>query len=85
MDALRNVPELILEFITRQDYIAMYLGFIGLWWLWLGYRGLRMGNTRGFGWRSIDVASDAAAVAGRAWLAMGFAFFAAGFVLWFTA
>ena len=85
MDAIRNMPELILEFMTRQDYIAMYLGFVGLWWLWLGYRGLRMGNTRGFGWRAVEVASDTAAVAGRVWLAMGIALFATGFGLWFTA
>ncbi len=84
MDALRNMPELILEFITRQEYIAMYIGFVGLWWLWLGYRGLRLGNTRGFGWRAVDVANDAAA-AGRTWLGMGFALFAAGIGLWFTA
>ena len=84
MDAIRNIPELIVEFITRRDYIAFYLGFVGFWCLWLSYRGLQFGSTQGFGWRPPDAAAEAAVAAGRSWLAIGVALLVSGAALWFT-
>ena len=40
MDAILNIPELVQEFVTRPDYTAFYLGFVGFWCLWLAVRGL---------------------------------------------
>ena len=85
MDAIRNIPELILEFISRRDFIAFYLGMVGLWCLWLGSQGLRQESTKGFGWRASDVSGEEAEPAGRAWLAIGSGLLVVGTGLWFTA
>ena len=85
VDGLRNVPELVLEFISRRDYIGVYLGGVGSWCLWLAYRGLSFGSTNGFGWRPPDVVGEAAASTGRAWLAIGATLIAAGVGFWFAA
>ena len=85
MDAFRNIPELILEFISRRDFIAVYLGAVGLWCLWLSSNGLRHVSTKGFGWRASDVSGEEAVLAGRAWLVIGSGLLAAGTGLWFTA
>ena len=84
MDAIQNIPELVVEFITRPGYIAFYLGFVGFWCLWLSYRGLQLGSTQGFGWRPPDAAGEAAVTTGRAWLAIGAALLVTGAALWFT-
>ena len=85
VDALRNVPELVLEFISRRDYIGVYLGGVGLWCLWLAYRGLGLGSTKGFGWLAPDAVGEAAASTGRVWLAIGAAVLSAGVGFWFAA
>ena len=85
MDGISNLPELIADFVTRQDYIAFYLGFVGFWCLWLGYRGLFLRSTPGFGWRAPTAMEAAALSTGRAWLAIGAGSLAAGAGLWFTA
>ena len=85
MDAIRNIPELILEFISRRDFIALYLGAVGLWCLWLGSGGLRQESTKGFGWRASDLLGEEAELAGRAWLAIGSGLLIVGTGLWFTA
>ena len=85
MDGLRNVPELVLEFISRRDYIGLYLGGVGSWCLWLAYRGLGPGNTKGFGWLAPDAVGEAAVAMGRAWLAIGAALLAAGVGFWVAA
>ncbi len=85
VDGLRNVPELVLEFISRRDYIGVYLGGVGSWCLWLAYRGLSFGSTNGFGWRPPDVVGEAAASTGRAWLAIGATLIAAGVGFWLAA
>lgn len=84
VDAIRNVPELVLEFISRPDYIAMYLGVVGLWCLSLSFRGLRMESTKAFGWRSGDVTGDEAKSVGRAWLVIASGLLASGTGLWFA-
>ena len=83
MDAIRNVPELVLEFISRRDFIALYLGAIGLWCLWLSLKGLRLGRTKGLGWRAADVDGAEAISTGRVWLAIGSGLLAASTSLWF--
>ena len=83
MDAIRNIPELILEFISRPSYIAFYLGLVGFWCLWLAFRGLRLGNTKAFGRRAPDAEGAAAIETGRIWLALGAVFLASGSALWF--
>lgn len=85
MDAIRNIPELILEFISRRDFIAVYLGAVGLWCLWLSSQGLRRESTKGFGWRASDVSGEEAMPAGRAWLAIGSGLLVVGAGLWFAA
>ena len=85
VDGLRNVPELVLEFISRRDYIGVYLGGVGFWCLWLAYRGLGLGGTKGFGWLAPDAVGEAAASTGRAWLAIGATLMAAGIGFWFAA
>ena len=85
MDAIRNIPELILECISRRDFIAVYLGAVGLWCLWLSSQGLRRESTKGFGWRASDVSGEEAMPAGRAWLAIGSGLLVVGAGLWFTA
>ena len=60
MAAIRNILELVLEFVSRPDYIAFYLGFVGSWCLWLAFRGLRLQDTKAFGFRAPDVSGAAA-------------------------
>ena len=84
MDAIRNVPELVLEFISRRDFVAVYLGVVGLWCLWLSFRGLRMESTKGFGWRSGEESGDEAKSVGRAWLVIASGLLASGTGLWFA-
>ena len=84
MDGIRNIPELVLEFISRSDFIAIYVGLVGAWFLWFGIRGLRLGNTKGFGWRSADVSEEAAVQAGRAWLMLALGLVSSGVGLWLT-
>ena len=84
MDVIRNIPELILEFISRRDFLGVYLGALGVWCLWLGFRGLGLGNTKGFGWRAADVAGEAAASVGRAWFAIAAGLLGAGAGLWLS-
>lgn len=84
MDGIRNIPELIAGFITRPDYIAFYLGFIGFWCLWLAYRGLQLGATQGFGFRAPDAMGEAAITTGRTWLGIAAGLLATGTVLWFA-
>ena len=84
MDAIRNIPELVLEFVSRPDYIAFYLGFVGFWCLWLAVRGLKLGDTKAFGFRAPDATGVAAIETGRVWLAIGATLLTAGSVLWFS-
>ncbi len=84
MDAIRNIPELVLEFVSRPDYIAFYLGFVGFWCLWLAIRGLKLGDTKAFGFRTPDAVGTAAIETGRVWLVIGAALLTAGSVLWFS-
>ena len=83
MDAIRNIPELVLEFVTRPDYIAFYLGFVGFWCLWLAFRGLQLGETKAFGFREPDVGGATAMTVGRVWLALATGLLTAGTILWF--
>ena len=84
MDAIRNIPELVLEFVSRPDYIAFYLGFVGFWCLWLAVRGLKLGDTKAFGFRAPDAVGTAAIETGRVWLMIGAMLLTAGSVLWFS-
>ena len=84
MEFSYNALQLVREFVSRQDYIAVYTGLVGLWLLWLAYRGTQLGSTKGFGWRAPDAYGAAAVEVGRAWLAIGSALIAAGIGLWVT-
>ena len=84
MDAILNIPELVREFVTRTDYIAFYLGFVGFWCLWLAFRGLKLGDTKAFGFRAPDAVGVTAVEYGRVWLVMGIAMVSTGSVLWFS-
>ncbi len=84
MDAIRNLPEFVLDFVSRPGYIAFYLGFVGFWCLWLAFRGLRLGNTKAFGWLPEDAVGAAAIEKGRVWLALAAALLVSGSALWFT-
>ncbi len=85
VDGLRNIPELILEFISRRDFIAVYLVVVSFWCFSLAFRGLRLGSTKGFGWRAEDATDEAASSTGTAWLAIASSLLATGAGLWFTA
>ncbi len=84
MDAILNIPELVREFVSRPDYIAFYLGFVGFWCLWLAIRGLKLGDTKAFGFRAPDATGVTAIETGRVWLVIGVALLAAGSTLWFS-
>ncbi len=84
MDAILNIPELVREFVTRPDYIAFYLGFVGFWCLWLAFRGLKLGDTKAFGFRTPDAVGTAAIETGRVWLVIGATLLTTGSVLWFS-
>lgn len=84
VDTARNVSELIVEFLSRRDFIAVYVGCVGLWLLWPSFRGLAMSQTRSFGWRAGDVHGRAATVAGRIWLAVAVGLMGSGAGLWLT-
>lgn len=84
MDAIRNIPELVLEFVSRPDYIAFYLGFVGIWCLWFAIRGLKLGNTKAFGFRTPDAVGTSAIETGRVWLAIAATLLATGSTLWFS-
>ncbi len=84
MDAILNIPELVREFVTRTDYIAFYLGFVGIWCLWLAFRGLKLGSTKAFGFRAPDAIGVTAIETGRVWLTIAAALLATGSVLWFS-
>lgn len=84
MDALRNLPELIVEFVTRRDYIALYLGLVGLWCAWLAVRGLRLGSTQAFGFRAPEALGERAVATGKVWLAIAVALIGTGTGLWLT-
>ncbi len=84
MDAIQNIPEFVLDFVSRPGYIAFYLGFAGFWCLWLAFRGLNMGDTKAFGFRTPDAVGTTAIETGRVWLAISIAFIGSGAGLWFT-
>ena len=84
MDAILNIPELVQDFISRPGYIAFYLGLVGFWCLWLAVRGLKLGDTKAFGFRTPDAVGTAAIETGRVWLALGAMLLTAGSVLWFS-
>ena len=85
MDAIRNLPEFVLDFVSRPGYIAFYLGFVGFWCLGLAVRGLQLGDTKAFGFRVPDAIGTAAIETGRVWLAIAVALIGSGAGLWFTA
>ena len=37
---------------ARAEWVSLFLGVVGVYWLALGFGGLRLGRTRGFGWRA---------------------------------
>jgi hypothetical protein len=84
MDAIQHIPEFVLDFVSRPGYIAFYLGFVGFWCLWLAFRGLRMADTKAFGFRTPDAIGEAAIETGRVWLALAVALIFSGAGLWFT-
>ena len=84
MDGILNIPELVREFVTRRDYIAFYLGFIGFWCFWLSVRGFWLGSTKAFGWRAADATGATAVATGRAWLVVAGGLLGAGATLWFA-
>ncbi len=84
MDAILNIPEFVVDFVERPGYIAFYLGFLGFWCLWLAVRGLQMGETQAFGFRSPAAVGTAAIETGRVWLALAVALIGSGATLWFT-
>ena len=84
VDAIRNVPELVLEFISRRDFIAIYLVAVGFWCGWLGVKGLQLDSTKGFGWRAPDLIGEEASAAGRVWLAIAAGLLAVGVGFWIS-
>jgi hypothetical protein len=63
--------ELVAEMVQREAYYTLYLAVVGIWFAIMGFRGLIMGETRGFGWRSGPATGEQAVAAGRIWGTLG--------------
>ena len=70
------------EILSRAEWVSIFLGVVGLYWLWLGFGGVRLGHTRGFGWRPDEQLSVAARPAGWIWSAVGSVLLLAALTVW---
>ena len=46
-----DLVDLAGETFARAEWVALFLGVVGVYWIVLGVSGLSLGRTRGFGWR----------------------------------
>ena len=59
-----------------------FLVWWGVYWLALGFGGMRLGRTRGFGWRAQELVGTDALGGGRLWLLAGSALLIAAILIW---
>lgn len=76
------VLDLITETFARAEWVSLFLGVIGFYWLFLGWSGVAAGHTRGFGWGEIEWTGANARFAGWVWAGAGFSLVIVGIVLW---
>lgn len=67
MNFLESIAELIGETFARAEWVALFLGLVGVYWGLLAWNGLRSGHTRGFGWGSPEWTGAPARFAGWIW------------------
>ncbi|MEE9278217.1 MAG: hypothetical protein V3V06_07375 [Dehalococcoidia bacterium] len=66
-----SLVDLAVETFTRAEWVSLFLGLTGLYWLVLGWHGLRLGHTRGFGWGEAEWTGADARLAGWVWTGVG--------------
>ena len=64
---IENLVSLAGETFARAEWVALFLGVVGLYWFTLAFNGVRLGHTRGFGWRAAELHGDDAQLAGILW------------------
>ena len=77
-----DLVDLAGETFARAEWVALFLGVVGVYWLALGFGGMRLGRTRGFGWRAQELVGTDAPGAGRLWLLAGLALLIAAILIW---
>jgi len=45
-----DIAQLIGETLPHAEWVALFLGVVGLYFVYLARSGLHWGHTRGFGW-----------------------------------
>ena len=79
---IENLFELAGETFARAEWVSLFLGSVSLYWIGLGYNGLRLGHTRGFGWRAAELHGSEAQTAGVLWGTLGAACLVAALAVW---
>ena len=70
------------ETLARAEWVSLFLGVVGVYWMVLGVSGLSLGRTRGFGWRAQELVGMQARGAGQLWLLTGSALLIAAILIW---
>ncbi len=77
-----NFLELAGETFARAEWVALFLIVVGLYWGSLGYSGIWLLHTRGFGWSTEELYDQDARLAGTLWAAAGGGLFLVGLLVW---
>ncbi len=79
---VRNALELAGETFARAEWVALFLVVVGGYWTTLGFNGIRLGHTRGFGWHVDELFDEDARLGGVIWSVVGLALVLSGVLVW---
>ena len=79
---IENLVSLAGETFARAEWVALFLGVVGLYWFTLAFNGVRLSHTRGFGWRAAELHGDDAQLAGILWGTFAGGCLVAAIIVW---
>lgn len=77
-----DIAQLAGETLARAEWVALFLGLVGLYFVYLAWSGLQQGHTRGFGWNAEPLRDAAARPAAYVWAIAASALLLAAVVVW---
>ena len=78
---MSSVALFLWEFVSRRDFIGVYLLALGVSFVWFGLRSSLTREARAFGYRAPEVQGDAASRVGAAWLVIAIAVLVGGLLV----